>query len=653
MMKSRLLVLFAAVFLTAISASAQTSRGTVSGTVTDPNGAVVAGANVTLTNTETTVSRATTTNDEGFYRFDAVDPGNYNVVVNSAGFGELTKTNVTVQASQTSTIDAQLQLGGQNLTVDVTADAGVVLQTEAPVRGGNITTQQVTELPVSGRNPVALALTLPGVSSNRGGFGVGTFSVNGARGRSNNFLIDGTENNDISVAGQGFQITNTDAVQEVSVQTSNYDAEFGRSGGAVVNVITRGGTNSFHGSLSYLLDSRVDDAITSSESRDPGIRANGLPFGIENIFSGTLGGPVYYFSADRVVDVENLWQFRIALPAEKYRTIEARRAFYDALDRRLAAAPGMDAAALATATPFNARDARGVALDQRPNESTALPAVRFVAIGPRYWKTLGLNVLRGAQLEDLEPSLLSAAALVNEAFVERFSAAEDPIGRAVWLVNERIPSGPPQRFTIVGIAPPLRQQVAAGHTPVVYVAFGAEPPPVASILIHGRPDRFADAVREEVRRLDADLPVFNLQSLEHVSYNSRWIQRILSTGFSIVAAVATILSTLGLYSLTAYAAAQRTHEVGVRMALGASRAQVSWLFLREAVRFTSLGLAVGLGGALAAGTLLQSVLVDVQANHPLALLAVCLFLSGVAAIAALVPARRAARWDPMVALRHD
>jgi hypothetical protein len=293
-MKSRLLFAAAVVLLASFVLQAQTSRGTVSGTVTDPNGAVVSGATVALSNQETQVTRSTVTNSEGFYRFDAIDPGTYTLKFTSAGFGEVNKTNIPVLASQTADVGAQLTVGQQQITVDVNAEGGALLQTEAPVRGGNISQTQITELPVAGRNPVALALTLPGVSSNRGGFGADTFSVNGARGRSNNFLIDGTENNDISVAGQGFQITNTDAVQEVSVQTSNYDAEFGRSGGAVVNVITRGGTNGFHGTLSYLLDSRVDDAVTSSESRDPTIRANGLPFGIENIFSATVGGPVYF-----------------------------------------------------------------------------------------------------------------------------------------------------------------------------------------------------------------------------------------------------------------------------------------------------------------------------------------------------------------------
>jgi hypothetical protein len=272
--------------------SAQTSRGTVTGTITDPTGGVVPGASVKLTSAGTGVSRETVTNADGFYRFDAVDLGTYNMTFVSPGFGEQNRTNVIVSANQIAVIDIDLKVSGLEATVSVIEEPGTVLQTSAPVRGGNITETQIADLPVSGRNPVALALTLPGVASNRGGFGNNTFVVNGARGRSNNFLIDGTENNDISVAGQGFTITNPDSIREVSVQTSNYDSEFGRSGGAVVNVITKSGTNEIHGTLSYLLHSRVEDAITSSESRDPNIAANGLPFGIENIFSGTVGGPI-------------------------------------------------------------------------------------------------------------------------------------------------------------------------------------------------------------------------------------------------------------------------------------------------------------------------------------------------------------------------
>jgi len=296
-MKLKLFVLTVITLGLVLAAQAQTSRGVVSGVVADSTGARISGAAVTLTNTETTLSRNTTTNDEGFYRFDAVDLGTYTVTITASGFGTLTKTSVNVSANQISAIDAELQPGGQQVTVDVVADSGVLLQTEAPVRGGTIEERRITELPFAGRNPVSLALTLPGVSSNRFGFGVGTFSVNGSRGRSNNFLIDGTENNDISVAGQAFQITNTDAIQEVSVQTSNYDAEFGRAGGAVVNVITKSGTNDFHGSLSYLLDSTFDDALTNTQAlntQSVADRKGHPPVGTEQWFSGTFGGPVIF-----------------------------------------------------------------------------------------------------------------------------------------------------------------------------------------------------------------------------------------------------------------------------------------------------------------------------------------------------------------------
>jgi outer membrane receptor protein involved in Fe transport len=290
----RLSLLLLVLLCLPLGVAAQTSRGTVSGTVTDPTGAVIAGANVTLTNIGTTVERSSVTNDEGFYRFDAVDPGSYSVKFTATGFGEVVKTNVPVQGGQTAEVNAPLAPGGQQVTVDVTAEGSALLQTEAPVRGGNIETKRVTELPYVGRNPVALALTLPGVSTNRGSQGSSTFSVNGARGRSNNFLIDGTENNDISVAGQGFQITNPDAVQEVSVQTSNFDAEFGRAGGAVINVITKGGTNDVHGTLAFLYDSTADDAISSLfANTDPDtVKRGRLPSATEYIASGTIGGPV-------------------------------------------------------------------------------------------------------------------------------------------------------------------------------------------------------------------------------------------------------------------------------------------------------------------------------------------------------------------------
>lgn len=295
-------ILIASAVLSAGSLFAQSSRGTVTGIVTDASKAVVANALVELTNAETKVARSSTTNDSGVYRFDAVDPGSYTIKVTASGFQTEQIAAFDVRASQVASVDVRLQLGQVTNVIEVSSEAAA-LQTEAPVRGGTISTANIVELPIASENPVMLALTMPGVSTNRYGFGVGTFSVNGSRGRSNNFMLDGTENNDISVAGQAFQITNPDAVQEVSVQTGNYDAEYGRAGGAVVNVITRSGTNQFHGAARYLLESTIFDAPTNVMKLSQAVLDRGHPLpGTDQFFSGTLGGPIrqnktFFFSA--------------------------------------------------------------------------------------------------------------------------------------------------------------------------------------------------------------------------------------------------------------------------------------------------------------------------------------------------------------------
>ena len=278
--------------IAALGAWAQTSRGTVTGIVSDPSGAAVAAAQVELRGVSTGAVRRATSNEAGLYRFDAVDLGQYVVYCTAAGFNAFQTEPFSVAAAQVKTVDARLEVGEQKTVVQVEGTA-TALQVETTVRGANVDTRQIESLPLAARNPALLAMNAPGVTSNRAGPGVSTFVVNGARGRSNNFLIDGTENNDISVAGQAFKINNPDAVQEVSVQTSNYDSEYGRSGGGVVNVITRSGTNSFHGTASMLLDVTNDDAVTMLQSIDSAVISRGKPMpGTEQWWAGTFGGPV-------------------------------------------------------------------------------------------------------------------------------------------------------------------------------------------------------------------------------------------------------------------------------------------------------------------------------------------------------------------------
>jgi hypothetical protein len=300
---SVLIVIAAFAMISALvpTVSAQTSRGTVTGIVTDQQDAVVGGAEVELRSKATNQSRTTTTNDSGYYRFDAVDVGIYDVIIRAKGFRTVTNTGVQVQANLTSTIEAKMEVGTSEVVVDVSTSGAELLQTSEPVKGGNFSALQVSSLPSANLNPYDLARLLPGVTTASGGAQFGNasqFSINGQRPRGNNYLIDGTENNDISVTGPANQINNEDAVGEVSVQTGLFSAEFGRAGGGVFNLVTKGGTNEYHGTIKWLYLSQVFNSLTNTEkavSRITRDGANGTPkFSVfdENVFGGTFGGPL-------------------------------------------------------------------------------------------------------------------------------------------------------------------------------------------------------------------------------------------------------------------------------------------------------------------------------------------------------------------------
>ncbi len=271
----------------------QTSKGFIVGTVTDPNGAAVAAATIKITNTATGVSRETTSQEDGNYRFDAVDPGTYKVEVSVAGFKGATR-EVTVAAAQTSEAPFPLEVGNPTEVVTVTSATTVELQSQDGARVNTLGTRQITELPVQGLNPVNLVFTLPGVVDPgplAGGFVQGTeFSVNGLRARANNQLIDGLDNNDNSITGQFYQPVLRDGYNEVTVLHSDYSAEYGRAGGAVVNVITRSGTNEFHGSVYDVIIPSKLSALSPFEKSGLGLTKK--PVTIENDYGFSIGGPI-------------------------------------------------------------------------------------------------------------------------------------------------------------------------------------------------------------------------------------------------------------------------------------------------------------------------------------------------------------------------
>src|SRR5689334_7625703 len=272
---------------------AQTSKGFVVGTITDPNGAAIAAANIKITNTATGVTRETTSQQDGAYRFDAVDPGNYKVEVSATGFKTATR-DLVVAAAQTAEAVFPLEVGNPTEVVTVTSGTGIELQTQDGARVNTVGTRQITELPVQGLNPVNLVFTFPGVVDPgplAGGFVQGTeFSVNGLRARANNQLIDGLDNNDNSITGQFYQPVLRDGYNEVTVLQSDYSAEYGRAGGAVVNVITRSGSNEFHGSVYDVIIPSKLSALSPFEKA--GLELTKKPVTIENDYGFSFGGPI-------------------------------------------------------------------------------------------------------------------------------------------------------------------------------------------------------------------------------------------------------------------------------------------------------------------------------------------------------------------------
>ncbi len=288
-----LLCVVVALALTAPLVAQVNSRGTITGTISDPTGAVVPNATVTITNVGTAVSRHTTTNSAGLYRFEAVDLGQYTVGVEATGFASMRKSGIQVQAASVLEIPFMLKVGQTSEVVNVEASAAQVgLQTSEQVRGAHIAVHAIESLPIIGLDTLTLVQTVPGVvvspNGNINQNGTLVYTVNGQRPRGNNFLIDGVENNDISVTGPAYTITNPDAVEEVSVQTSNFTAEFGRAGGGVFNQITRSGSNAYHGTATYIYTGDVFKAL-NYEQRIAGLTRP--PRDVHNTPSFSFGGP--------------------------------------------------------------------------------------------------------------------------------------------------------------------------------------------------------------------------------------------------------------------------------------------------------------------------------------------------------------------------
>ncbi|MDX6578094.1 MAG: hypothetical protein QOE96_4047 [Blastocatellia bacterium] len=288
--------LLSVLILTAVTATAQETTGTLRGTVVDATGAVVPNATVVVTNDATGSAQTKQTSGDGVFEFTKLDPGTYTVDVSATGFKRSLNKGVSVKLGIINPGDVKLEAGNVAETVTVTASTEEIIQRDQSQISTTIETRKIQDLPsnAAGSGLDTLALLAPGVIANNSG-GVNTngtgLSVNGNRARSNNFQIDGADNNDLSVAGPALFVDNQDALQEYQIITNNFSAQYGRNQGAIINQVTKGGTNDFHGSLfEYHRDNKILNSLNNQEKATQGL-TEPLP-SLFNVFGGQVGGPV-------------------------------------------------------------------------------------------------------------------------------------------------------------------------------------------------------------------------------------------------------------------------------------------------------------------------------------------------------------------------
>jgi putative ABC transport system permease protein len=374
------------------------------------------------------------------------------------------------------------------------------------------------------------------------------------------------------------------------------------------------------------------------------------------------------YTLDLGFKTEHVMTMQMQVPGTKYKTADERRVFFERLEPKLASIPGVQAVAITTTVPPFGGGTRPFEIEGRPARKAgeAPPEAMTGTIGGGFFDVLNVPIRRGRTFHELDGKPGNENIIINEKMASRYFPGEDPLGKRLRFVPRppapgqpapAPPAQPPIWRTIVGVSATILHTQGQNPDPtaVAYIPFRQEPPGGVSLLVRSslEPGTVMTAVRTAVQAIDQDQPVFRLQTLDQLLLQQQWPFRVFGTLFSVFAAIALLLSSVGLYAVMAYSVTQRTQEIGVRMALGAEGASVTWLILRRGLIQLAIGLTLGVCGAYFAGPVLASVLVQITGRDPMTLVAITVLLSIVAIAACVIPARRATRVDPLIALRAE
>ncbi|HYY97748.1 MAG TPA: ABC transporter permease [Pyrinomonadaceae bacterium] len=353
----------------------------------------------------------------------------------------------------------------------------------------------------------------------------------------------------------------------------------------------------------------------------------------------------------------NLLTMGVELSEQKYPDLARRTAFYDDLISRVEALPGVRSASVTNWIPLVSQgDSVGVSVDGLPDPGPGKkPIVVTRIVGPHYFKTMGIQLVRGRDFDERQDRVdAPAVVVVSEATARRFWPGEDPVGKRI---TPGTPTTPEDWCQVIGVVKDVRQfDLAAEPRPQMYLNypqadFFAPRHLVVSTSVD--PLGLAGAVRKAVWEIDRDQPVSNVRTMEDVLSESLARQRFSMLLLGVFAGLALVLAAVGLYGVMSYTVAQRTREIGVRMALGAQTGHVLRLVVAQGLKLALVGVALGLVAAFMLTRVMSSLLFGVSPTDPATLAVISLVLVGVALLASYIPARRATKVDPLVALRHE
>ena len=351
-------------------------------------------------------------------------------------------------------------------------------------------------------------------------------------------------------------------------------------------------------------------------------------------------------------DASQVFTLQFRLPQSKYSKPEDIARFFKNTIEGVRAVPGVESAALVRAVPFSGNGGTvGYAVEGRPAPDPATaPQARFHLVTPDYFKTLKIPLLRGRDFTDRDDLQTPLVALINETFARREWPGEDPIGKRFTTPQTHGP------ITVIGVVGDTKHYTATeAAVPQLYAAHYQVPLIFSSLVARTRGPEMAitNEVRKAIWAVDKDQPMWAVRSLESQVDATRGSTRFLAMLLGIFALVALVLAGVGIYGVTSYGVSQRTHEIGIRLALGASGDRVLRDVVGRGVKLTLIAVAIGLVGAIVMGRLAAALLFGVTPIDPLALAGAAAILSAVSVVACYIPARRASRVDPVVALAEE